>query len=103
MRPLLKDTNSHASAFSKLEVLGFNRLDTKSKLFFESAFYSLSVLPISDDILHEAILLRQQRKLSTGDAIIAATALAYDLDLYTRNVTDFSWIPSIRLVNPILP
>ncbi|WP_373515521.1 PIN domain-containing protein [Persicitalea sp.] len=78
LRPLLKDTDSRASAFSKLEVLGFHSLDEKSKRYFESAFYSLPLLRITDTILSVAIELRQQRKMSAGDAIIASTALEYD-------------------------
>lgn len=67
LRPLLKDPSSHVSLFSKLEVLGFHRLEADSKLYFESVFYSLNVLPISTEILESAIILRQQRKLSAGD------------------------------------
>ncbi len=34
------------------------------------------------------------------DAIIAATALEYDLTLVTRNVDDFKQVESLKLVNP---
>jgi len=34
------------------------------------------------------------------DAIIAATALVYDLTLVTRNVADFKNIDRLKLVNP---
>ena len=36
-------------------------------------------------------------KLSIPDAIIAATALYYDIELYTYNVKDFRYIDGIRL------
>ncbi|HAK80232.1 MAG TPA: PIN domain nuclease [Runella sp.] len=101
LRPILKDSESRVSDFTRLEVLGFHRLDEKSKLFFESVFYSLTVLPLTEPILQTAILLRQQRKMSAGDALIAATALRHSLELYTRNVSDFDWIPNLRVVNPI--
>lgn len=101
LRPLLKDSVSYASAISKLEVLGFHRLDEKSKRYFESVFYSLFLIQVSDDVLAVAISLRQLRKMSAGDAIIAATALQHDFMLYTRNVSDFDWVPDLRVVNPI--
>jgi predicted nucleic acid-binding protein len=101
LRPLIKDRDSRASAISKLEVLGFHNLDYKSKRYFDSVFYSLPLFQITDDVLLTAITLRQQRKISVGDAIIAATALEYNLELQTRNMADFSWIPNLRLVNPI--
>ncbi len=102
LRALLKDPFSYVSSFSKLEVLGFHRLDADAKVYFESAFYSLTVLPVSSVILEEAIALRQQRKLSAGDAILAATALHFDLELLTRNTSDFDWIPQLKWRNPIL-
>lgn len=101
LRPLLKEPDSHVSAISTLEVLGFRQLDPKSKAYFESVFFSLTVLPISDQVLRIAIDLRQQRKLSLGDAIIAATALHYNLNLHTRNTSDFDWIPNLFTTNPI--
>lgn len=101
LRPFIKDQSSRASAISMLEVLGFHNLDGKSRRYFENVFYSLPLFEITDQVLLKAIALRQQRKLSTGDAIIAATALLYDFELQTRNVSDFEWIPDLRIVNPV--
>lgn len=36
-------------------------------------------------------------KLSLTDALIAATALSHDLDLYTRNINDFRFISGLKL------
>jgi predicted nucleic acid-binding protein len=102
LRTLVKDAESCASAFSMLEVLGFHRLDERSKRYFENVFYSLTIIPISEELLNAAIGLRQQRKLSAGDSLIAATALQYHYTLYTRNVSDFDWIPNLRIINPVL-
>ena len=40
---------------------------------------------------------RRGTKLRTADAIIAATAVAYDLDLYTQDA-DFDGVPGLRVV-----
>ena len=40
------------------------------------------------------------RPIDYPDAEIAAIALQYDLQLFTRNVRDFEKIESLRLVNP---
>lgn len=41
-------------------------------------------------------------KLSIPDALIAATALAHDLELYTLNNRDFHFIPSLKLYQTIV-
>jgi predicted nucleic acid-binding protein len=38
--------------------------------------------------------------MTLGDALVAATALVYDLTLVTRNVADFDWVPNLSLLNP---
>jgi predicted nucleic acid-binding protein len=40
---------------------------------------------------------RRGVKLKTADAVIAATALTYDLDLYTQDA-DFDGVPGLRVV-----
>lgn len=39
----------------------------------------------------------QGRALGLADAVIAATAIAYDLTLLTYNQTDFEVVPSLRI------
>jgi len=56
---------------------------------------------LSTDIVKETILLRKlKKKLKTPDAIIAATAIAYNLTLLTRNVSDFANLPGLSIINP---
>jgi predicted nucleic acid-binding protein len=47
------------------------------------------------------INLRQQRKMSLGDALIAATCLEHNEPLATANVDDFKWIAGLDVVNPL--
>lgn len=39
--------------------------------------------------------------MSLGDALVAGTALAYELTLITRNVDDFSRIEGLSILNPL--
>lgn len=39
-------------------------------------------------------------KLSIPDALIAATALVHNLELYTLNIRDFQFIPGLKLYQP---
>ena len=55
---------------------------------------------MSEDVLLRAVTLRQTKKMSLGDAIIAATTLVYDETLVTRNARDFAWSAGLKLLNP---
>jgi hypothetical protein len=40
-------------------------------------------------------------KVSIPDALIAATALVHDLELYTMNTKDFRFIAKLKLYQPV--
>jgi len=44
--------------------------------------------------------LRKKHVIKLPDAIIAATALIYELALISRNVSDFKNIEGLQLINP---
>jgi len=60
------------------------------------------VLHINEDISKAMTQLMEQFCLShhshVGDMIIAATALYYDIPLYTLNIKDFKHVPDLKLV-----
>ena len=58
----------------------------------------MSILPIDEAVIAEAIRLRQQRKRSLGDSIIAATGLLCNLPVLTNNFADFSDIDGLRVI-----
>ena len=88
------------SAVSKIEVLGFHRLTQEEREHFEEFFGATTVLPISDAVVATAISLRQIRKMSLGDSLIAATALEFDHKLITRNISDFVWVADLVVEDP---
>ncbi|HBA67376.1 MAG TPA: hypothetical protein DCZ48_14605 [Methylococcaceae bacterium] len=61
----------------------------------------MTIYPVNLQVIQTAVMLRQQRKMSVGDAVIAATALEYHQTLVTRNVDDFDWIEGLKVINPI--
>ena len=99
--PLLASPDTFASEFTKLEALGFPLLNPIEKAFQENAFSGTRLFNIDSAIIDKAIELRQQRKMSVGDAIHAATALLNNIELHTRNIGDFDWINGLKVVNPI--
>lgn len=100
LRALIAENSPAVSALSYLEVLGYHQLTEQQRQYFEAFFQVAEVLPISEEVLIQAVALRQQRRMSLGDAIIAGTALVHQLTLITRNVDDFQWIADINLLNP---
>jgi predicted nucleic acid-binding protein len=59
-----------------------------------------AILQLTEDVVSRSITVRKLRKTKLPDAIIAATALVYELTLITRNTKDFENIPNIKIVNP---
>jgi len=89
------------SEISLLEVLGYHKITEEEKIYFTSAFSILQIISLNRTIIDKAIELKQQRKLSIGDSVIAATALARNLEVITRNEDDFSSIKELKILNPI--
>ncbi len=58
------------------------------------------VLEIENDIKLKTAELRKASKIKLPDAIIAATALTYELTLLSRNVSDFKSVDGLNLINP---
>ncbi len=86
---------------SRVEVLGFRDLSALEIVYFEAFFDSAAILSVSDDVITEAVKLRQKRKINLGDSLIAATALVNNFPLVTNNTKDFQWIDSLTLINPL--
>jgi predicted nucleic acid-binding protein len=57
-------------------------------------------LPITSDVLERAVQLRQIKKMTLGDSLVAGTALVHDHTLVTRNVKDFGWIAGLAVLDP---
>ena len=101
------------TAMNEAEILhGIARLaDSQRKQQLEQGWDALlksvlqhPVLPFNSDAAHWFAALvshreRMARSISTADAVIAATALAHDGQLATRNTADFEAI-GLPLINP---
>ena len=100
LREFIAEHEPAVSALSYVETLGYHRLTEMERQLLEEFFAVSLVLPISQPVLAQAVTLRQTRRMTLGDAIIAGTALTHDLVLVTRNVDDFQWIERLELLNP---
>lgn len=64
-------------------------------------FKAFKLYPVSDPIVSKAIELKQTKKLTLGDSLIAATALVHNLTLVTKNTKDYKWIPQLSVIDPV--
>jgi len=100
LRQWVQHPDAAVSALSQVEVLGFHRLEAQDELFLRLAFAALPPPAISAAVLGRAVWVRQQFRLKTPDAIIAATALEHGLTLVTAD-QGFANLPGLPVIDPL--
>jgi predicted nucleic acid-binding protein len=99
-KKLLYSIDILLSVVTKIEVLGWKNA-TKEQLEPLSDFMEIAnILLINEEVVDKTIAIRQTKKVSLGDAIIAATAMVYDLVLISRNTSDFKNIDGLQVIDP---
>jgi toxin FitB len=91
------------SAVSYVEVLGFSKITKAEEQEYLNIFAAAVIFPIEQATLEEAVRLRQKKKMSLGDSLVAATASLHRLPLVTRNKSDFTWVTGLQVLNPFDP
>ncbi len=94
------DDNPIVSIITKIETLGFNFKSMEEQTIVEMFINGSTVIDLSDDIVSKTIEIRKTKKIKLPDAIIAATALVYDLVLISRNTSDFTNIDGLKVIDP---
>ncbi|MDR1021887.1 MAG: type II toxin-antitoxin system VapC family toxin [Prevotellaceae bacterium] len=88
------------SAVTYMETLGWHRATPAQLHIIKNFMNRAIILSINNPVIERTILIRQQKKIGLGDAIIAATALVHNRTLVTRNVSDFKSIENLIVLNP---
>lgn len=88
------------SVITRIELLGWFKASKKTLNRLGNYVNDAFIYPLNEPLILKTIKLRQQYKIKTPDAIIAATALINDMTLLTRNLSDFKQIPGLKLINP---
>lgn len=84
------------SFITYIEVLGYKDVPQTTQDFMGLA----NVKEIDKTMINTCIDLRKRKKIKLPDAIIAATALANNLTLISRNTKDFDDISGLNCINP---
>jgi len=97
-------TNVAISAMTQAE-LYFGALDKAELRHIKTHLSLLTVLPVTSSISGRFLELMEtyclSHKLSLPDALIAATSLLHQYELYTLNRKDFRFITGISLYQPV--
>ena len=90
--------NDHftVSFITYIEFLGYRDVTQANKDFIALA----TLIEIDKDIINTCIELRKTHRIKLPDAIIAATALVYNLTIITNNEKDFENVEGLKFVNP---
>ena len=123
MTMLLCDTNifieiyrHNVAVCTELQKIGYDRIAvsdiTRGELFY-GAINKVELKMICNDLKHAVVLHINEEisemavnlvekyclshKLDIEDALIAATAIYHDIELFTLNTKDFRFIPDIKL------
>lgn len=101
-RALLINVNPAISVITNIELFASSKIPEKEKATLE-AFVAFSTVydQINSAVIAKTISIRQQHKTKLSDAIIAATALVYNLTLITHNIPDFKNIEGLQLIDPL--
>jgi len=100
LNPWLVADEVRVSAISIPEILGFPHMQDHEETLLEPWLARLLLLDVDERVLRRAAVLRRQRSMKLGDALVAATALVHGLDLVTRNVRDFRHLGELNVINP---
>lgn len=97
---LLVDQQPCISAITEIELLCWKTVDEKDLAILHNFIEDTFVIELELPIKFKTAEVRKQHKIKLPDAIIAATALVYDLTLITRNIADFKNIIGLKVVDP---
>jgi hypothetical protein len=89
------------SVITKIEVLSFNAPADDYQLLV-SFMDDSRIIDLNNQIVDRSIEIRKNYKTKLPDAIIAATAVEYNLILISRNTSDFKNIQGLEVINPHL-
>ena len=93
------DQTPNISVITEIEALSWVASEKVKEKILKEFIYDSNILQLTPEVVLQCVKIRRSRKIKTPDAIIAATAIAYNLTLLT-NDNDFLGIQKLKLQNP---
>lgn len=97
---VIEKSEPSISVISEIELLCWKSTNEKDQKTLKNFLSEVWIFELEKEIKLRTAEIRKQYRMKLPDAIIAATALVYDLKLITRNTKDFSEIRDLVLINP---
>ncbi len=88
------------SVITEIELLCWKTASEKDVSVLQNFIKESLVIELEQLIKVKTAEIRKAYRIKLPDAIIAATAMMYNLTLLTRNLDDFNRIEGLELVNP---
>ncbi len=97
---LLTENQPCISVITEIELLCWKTANEKDLLVVRDFINDTLIIELQSEIKSKTAEIRIHNRIKLPDAIIAATALVYDLTLLTRNTTDFKQIGQLKVIDP---
>jgi len=97
---LLINIEPRISIITQIEVFSKRGLERSEIEKLHKFTNAATVYDVNKAIAERAIYIRLNYNVKLPDAVIAATALCYNLILVTRNIADFKNIVGLQIINP---
>lgn len=97
---LIDGITIQVSVITRIELLAWPNALPEQNHILQEFINNAIVYNIDEQIIIKAIEIRKLYKTKLPDAIIAATSLVHQLQLITRNVSDFKDIVGLNIINP---
>jgi predicted nucleic acid-binding protein len=99
MDQILEDNDPSISVITEIELLCWKTSDESDLKTLRNFIKDAVVFELENQIKLTTAAIRKTHKVKLPDAIIAATAIAKDVTLLTRNTKDFEGIDGLSYVN----
>jgi predicted nucleic acid-binding protein len=100
MDKIVADSRPAISAITEIELLCWKSAKEKDLAVIQSFIDDAFVIELEQPIKIKTANIRKLHHIKLPDAIIAATAIVYDLTLISRNKSDFVNISRIKVLSP---
>ena len=97
----MSNPTKYISSISYIETLGYSFQSQTEEREVTEFCEKFKRIFLTKEIEKQTILIRKTNKIKLPDAIIAATAMVYNLTLATHNKDDFKNIQGLKILNPL--